>query len=345
MKVGIIGATGYSGEWLVRLLARHPRVTLSLVASRSQAGKRLADVMPVVASGVGDLTFVASEPDELAANKDVDLFFLALPHGVASEFAVPLIEAGKQVIDLSADFRLGSTALYQEYYGVEHGAPALLESAPYVLPEIADLENPDWRKSKLIACPGCYPTSVQLPLYPLLKGGVISDKGIIINSLSGVSGAGRKSTEYFSFSERVSSVVAYGSPKHRHVSEIEEQLGCFNGSPVIVQFTPHLIPVHAGIATTIVVPAIKGISELYAAWEAAYPEGKTPFVRILPTGTFPETKYVVSTNQCMMSAVKDERTGNFVITSVIDNLIKGASGQAVQIMNHWMGWDSKEGLL
>lgn len=344
MNVGIIGATGYSGEWLVRLLSHHPRAKLALVASRSQAGKTLREVMPGAAPVDSELTFVSSSASDLAAQQEVDTFFLALPHGVAAEFALPLVEAGKTVIDLSADFRLNSPENYATYYGAAHPAPAHLAITPYVLPEIADTLYPDWRSSRLIACPGCYPTSVQLPLFPLLREGVIATEGIVINSLSGVSGAGRKANEFYSFSERVNSVVAYGAPKHRHLAEIEEQLSAFADSAVTVQFTPHLIPVHAGIATTIVARAQGTVDALYAAWEAHYGDGKAPFVSILPSGTFPETKHVVGTNRCRISAVHDARTGNFVITSVIDNLVKGASGQAVQILNTLSHWPHTEGL-
>jgi len=343
MKVGIVGATGYSGEWLVRLLARHPRAELALVASRSQAGKTLGEVMPGVAGAKKNLAFVSSDVDALCANDEVSHFFLALPHGVAAEFALPLVEAGKTVIDLSADFRLDDPQTYASYYGHEHPAPDWLPRVPYVLPEIAETLYGDWRSSQLIACPGCYPTSVQLPLFPLLRNQVIGADGIVINSLSGVSGAGRKATEFYAFSERVGSMLAYGSPSHRHVSEIEEQLGEMAGSAVLVQFTPHLIPVHAGIATTIVAPAQGSIEALYDAWEAAYADAA--FIEVLPSGKFPETKHVVGTNGCRISAVFDERTQNFVITSVIDNLIKGASGQAVQILHRLAGWPETEGLL
>lgn len=343
MKVGIVGATGYSGEWLVRLLARHPRAELALVASRSQVGRTLGEVMPGVAGPKKDLVFVSSDLTTLCADDSITHYFLALPHGVAAEFALPLVEAGKTVIDLSADFRLDSPETYETYYGHAHPAPDWLPRVPYVVPEIAELLYGDWRSSQLIACAGCYPTSIQLPLFPLLQKDVISPEGIVINSLSGVSGAGRKATEFYAFSERVGSMLAYGAPKHRHVSEIEEQLSAMADVPVVVQFTPHLIPVHAGIATTIVARAQGSIDALYDAWAQAYK--KAPFVEVLPSGKFPETKHVVGTNGCRMSAVFDPRTKNFVITSVIDNLIKGASGQAIQILNRLAGWNETEGLL
>ena len=179
MNAAVIGASGYSGEELVRLLSRHPNVTLAAVTSRSLAGKFVADVMPALRHLVGELEFTHSDPVELAARDELDVFFLALPHGVASEYADPLFQAGKTVIDLSADFRLKSTAVYEQYYGQAHPAPHLLAAAPYVIPELADDQ---WKSASLIACPGCYPTSVQLPLVPLLKQGIVKPAGIVINS-------------------------------------------------------------------------------------------------------------------------------------------------------------------
>lgn len=340
MNAAIIGASGYSGEELVWLLSRHPDVVLTAVTSRSLAGKLVADQMPALRHLVGELAFTASDPTELAANPDIDIFFLALPHGVASEFADPLFQAGKVVIDLSADFRLSSTQTYQNYYGQPHPAPHLLEAAPYVIPELA---VDSWKGASLIACPGCYPTSIQIPLIPLLKAGLVQPKGIVINSYSGVSGAGRKVAEDFIYCERNESMKAYGMPKHRHLSEIEEQLEKAAFADCIVQFNPHLAPMSRGISTTIVTKAKTGIQQLYTSWEKAY-TGK-PFVSILPTGTYPDTKYVIGTNRCDISAVYDPRTENFIITSAIDNLLKGASGQAVQLMNLKFGFKETAGLV
>jgi N-acetyl-gamma-glutamyl-phosphate reductase len=270
----------------------------------------------------------------------LDVFFLALPHGVASEYADPLFQAGKTVIDLSADFRLNSTSLYKEYYGHAHPAPHLLSAAPYVIPELADEK---WKAASLIACPGCYPTSVQLPLVPLLRAGLIKPSGIVINSYSGVSGAGRKVAEDFIYCERNESMKGYGMPKHRHLSEIEEQLSRAAFADCVVQFNPHLAPMSRGIATTIVVSASSSLENVYSTWEATYAD--KPFVSILPSGTYPDTKQVTGTNRADLSAVHDLRTGNFVITSVIDNLLKGASGQAVQLLNLKFGFDETAGLL
>ena len=340
MNAAVIGASGYSGEELVRLLSRHPDVTLAAVTSRSLAGQRVADVMPALRHLVGELTFTNSDPTELAARDDLDVFFLALPHGVASEYADPLFQAGKTVIDLSADFRLNSTSLYKEYYGHAHPAPHLLSAAPYVIPELADEK---WKAASLIACPGCYPTSVQLPLVPLLRAGLIKPSGIVINSYSGVSGAGRKVAEDFIYCERNESMKGYGMPKHRHLSEIEEQLSRAAFTDCVVQFNPHLAPMSRGIATTIVVSASSSLENVYSTWEAAYAD--KPFVSVLPSGTYPDTKQVTGTNRADLSAVHDLRTGNFVITSVIDNLLKGASGQAVQLLNLKFGFDETAGLL
>ncbi len=340
MNAAVIGASGYSGEELVRLLSRHPDVTLAAVTSRSLAGQRVADVMPALRHLVGELTFTNSDPTELAARDDLDVFFLALPHGVASEYADPLFQAGKTVIDLSADFRLNSTSLYKEYYGHAHPAPHLLSAAPYVIPELADEK---WKAASLIACPGCYPTSVQLPLVPLLRAGLIKPSGIVINSYSGVSGAGRKVAEDFIYCERNESMKGYGMPKHRHLSEIEEQLSRAAFTDCVVQFNPHLAPMSRGIATTIVVKASSSLENVYSTWEAAYAD--KPFVSVLPSGTYPDTKQVTGTNRADLSAVHDLRTGNFVITSVIDNLLKGASGQAVQLLNLKFGFDETAGLL
>ena len=340
MKVGIIGASGYSGELLVQILARHPRVELSVVASRKLAGTSVAEAIPALSDQNLDLHFTSSDPAELAAHNEIDLFFLALPHGVATEFARPLIDAGKVVIDLSADFRLDSVERYAEFYGQDHPDPELLKLSVYIVPETAD---DTWTSANLIACPGCYPTSILAPLIPLIRDGVIGGESIVINSSSGVSGAGKKAAEQLSSGEGTESIVAYGAPKHRHLSEIEEQLGKAAGGSLTVQFTPHLTPMHRGIHTTVTVPSgSKTLEDIYTCWEKAY--SKAPFVIPLTTGQFPDTAHVVGTNRLEMSAVHDSRTGNFVIFSVLDNLMKGASGQAVQIMNLRFGFNETDGL-
>jgi N-acetyl-gamma-glutamyl-phosphate reductase len=340
MKVGIVGAAGYAGEVLVKLLLRHPHAQLAAVTSRTHAGKRLAQVIPAVRGADQGLVFTESDPAALAAS-DIPLFFLALPHGAAATFAKALVGAGKRVIDLSADFRIASLATYERYYGAHH-APELLPFARYVLPE---LTPPAWKaEAKLVASPGCYPTSILVPLVPLLKGGVVSREHIVVNSMSGVSGAGRKVEETYLYVERAESAKAYGLVKHRHLSEIEEQLALLSGAPTVIQFNPHLAPMRIGIATTITVPAAPGatVDSLYASWRAAY--GSAPFIQLLPSGETPDTAAVTGSNRVDMSAVHDPRTGNFIVTSAEDNLVKGTSGQSVQIMNLWHGWDEAAGL-
>jgi N-acetyl-gamma-glutamyl-phosphate reductase len=266
---------------------------------------------------------------------------LALPHGAAADFAKALVPAGRKVVDLSADFRVADLATYEKYYGVHH-APELLPSAKFVLPELTD---PKWKSVlKLAAAPGCYPTSTLVPLLPLLKAGLISREHIVVNSFSGVSGAGKKLEETYLYVERTESAKAYGLTKHRHLAEIEEQLSAAAGAKIVLQFNPHLAPMRRGIATTITVPAAKGatIESLYATWRAAY-AGRS-FVAILSSGETPDTAHTVGTNRVDISAVLDARTGNFVITSALDNLVKGASGQAVQIMNLWLGLPETAGL-
>jgi len=342
-KVGIVGASGYTGEELVRVLARHPHVQLAAVCSRTLAGKAVADEIPRL-RGIVDagLLFSASSPAECAAS-DVAVWFLALPHGVAAEYAQPLIAAGKRVLDLSADFRLRDLGLYKKYYGHDHPAPALAAAARYVVPEL-QLDD-TWKQAQLIACPGCYPTSIQVPLVPLLRAGLVKPEPgrLIINSYSGVSGAGKKADVGYLFCERDSSIKAYGIPGHRHIAEIEEQFGVAAGQPVVVQFNPHLAPMHRGIATTIVVPAA-GVTaaQVEAVWQQVY--AGRPFVSVLKSGDFPDTAHVANTNRVAMSVVADARTGNLIITSVIDNLLKGAGGQAVQALNLMMGWSETAGL-
>jgi len=340
MKVGIVGASGYSGELLVKLLLGHPHVTLAAVTSRTHAGKPLATVIPAMRGQDRGLRFTDSDAAALAAS-DLDLVFLALPHGAAADFAKVLVPAGKRVIDLSADFRIADLATYEKYYG-KHHAPELLPQARFVLPE---LTPPAWKtEAKLVAAPGCYPTSVLVPLVPLLRDGIVSRQHIVVNAFSGVSGAGRKVDEAYLFVERAESAKAYGLVKHRHLAEIEEQFALRTGAPAVIQFNPHLAPMRRGIATTITVPAANpSVDALYASWRAAY--GAAPFVQLLPSGETPDTAYVVGTNRVDLAAVHDPRTGNFVITAAEDNLMKGASGQAVQIMNLWCGFPETAGLV
>ncbi|MDP2138968.1 MAG: N-acetyl-gamma-glutamyl-phosphate reductase [Candidatus Didemnitutus sp.] len=343
MNVGIVGASGYSGEVLVKLLLAHPHVTLTAVTSRQHAGKALSSVIPALRGTVADaLTFSNSDAAALAAREDIGVWFLALPHGTAADFAQALVPAGRKVIDLSADFRVTDLATFEKYYGSHH-APELLPQARFVLPELTD---PSWRtEAKLAAAPGCYPTSTLVPLAPLLAAGIVAREHIVVNSFSGVSGAGKKAEEAYLYVERAESAKAYGLVKHRHLAEIEEQLSLRADAKVTVQFNPHLAPMRRGIITTITVPAAAGatIGSLYAAWRAAY--AGRPFVAILPSGETPDSAHVTGTNRVDISAVHDPRTGNFVLTSALDNLMKGASGQAVQIMNLWCGFPENAGLV
>jgi N-acetyl-gamma-glutamyl-phosphate reductase len=342
MNVGIVGASGYSGEVLVKLLLGHPQVKLTAVTSRQHAGKPVSAIIPALRGTAADqLKFSDSDAKVLAARNDIDLWFLALPHGAAADFAKALVPAGRKVVDLSADFRVADLATYEKYYGAHH-APELLPSAKFVLPELTDSK---WKAElKLAAAPGCYPTSTLVPLLPLLKAGVVAREHIVVNSFSGVSGAGKKLEETYLYVERTESAKAYGLTKHRHLAEIEEQLSAATGAKIVLQFNPHLAPMRRGIATTITVPAAPGatIESLYAAWRAAY-AGRS-FVAMLPSGETPDTAHTVGTNRVDISAVLDARTGNFVITSALDNLVKGASGQAVQIMNLWLGLPETAGL-
>lgn len=342
VKTAIVGASGYSGEELVRLLLRHPHVELAAVTSRQYAGQALAQVFPRHASdarGKG-LRFTEPKIDELAATAGI--VFLALPHGVAAEFAGPLLDAGCTVIDLSADFRLKSAATYQEFYGHDHPAPALLQKSVYGLPEVY---RSDIKGAKLIASPGCYPTSILLPVLPLLKAGLVKKDGIIADSMSGVSGAGRKVEVDYLFAECNESVRPYGIPKHRHLSEIEEQLSLAAGQPVILQFSPHLIPVNRGILTTLYLTPQKSslrAEEVAQCYQNAY--ANEPFVRLLEGRALPDTKNVTGTNMIDMAWRLDGRTGRLIVMSAIDNITKGASGQAVQSMNIRCGFPETAGL-
>jgi N-acetyl-gamma-glutamyl-phosphate reductase len=276
--------------------------------------------------------------------------FLALPHGVAAEFAVPLLRAGVQVIDLSADFRVKNPETYREFYAHDHPAPELLPQAVYGLPEI---HRAAIQQASLVASPGCYPTSVLLPTIPLLRAGLVKPSGIIADSLSGVSGAGRKAELDYLFVECNESVRPYGVPKHRHLSEIEQELSLAAGGTVTIQFTPHLIPINRGILTTLYLAPgehfgdAKGMAELgekiTSCYQAAY--GNEPFVRLLEGKALPDTKNVAGTNVIEIAWRLDPRTGRLIVMSAEDNLVKGASGQAVQSLNLMCGFPETAGLV
>ncbi|MGA2868640.1 MAG: N-acetyl-gamma-glutamyl-phosphate reductase [Verrucomicrobiota bacterium] len=341
-KIAIVGASGYSGEELVRLLLNHPHAELVAITSRQYAGQTVAQIFPKFASHPKSKNLRFVEPNAEVLAKQADVVFLALPHGVAAEYAVPLLDAGAVVIDLSADFRLKSAEIYKEFYAHEHPAPDLLKKSVYGLPEVYREEI---KKSLLIASPGCYPTSILLPTIPLLKAGLIKPTGIIADSMSGVSGAGRKADLDYLFVECNESVRPYGVPKHRHLSEIEEQLSFAAGTKVVIQFTPHLIPINRGILTTLYLEPVEKLTEetVSATYKKFY--GHEPFVRLLEGKSLPDTKNVEGTNVIEIAWRLDPRTGRLIVMSAEDNLTKGASGQAVQSLNILCGWPETAGLV
>jgi len=348
-KVAIVGASGYSGEELVKLLLRHPRVELVAVTSRQYAGQTVARVFPKYANEPRAKGLCFSEPNAALLAKAAEVVFLALPHGVAAELAAPLLKLGCQVIDLSADFRLRSPAVYKEFYGHDHPAPELLRQAVYGLPEVYRAKI---KGASLIAAPGCYPTSVLLPVLPLLKEGIVKSTGIIADSLSGVSGAGRKAELEYLFAECNESARPYGIPKHRHLSEMEEQLGLAAGRPVVIQFSPHLIPINRGIVTTLYLSpegqfesesGMEALADrITGCYQGAY--GEEPFVRLLDDKSLPDTKNVAGSNVIEIAWRLDGRTGRLMVMSALDNLAKGASGQAVQCLNILRGFEETAGL-
>lgn len=341
IKTAIVGASGYSGMELLRLLLGHPGVELVAVTSRQEEGRALREVFPRFHKAAGaELKFIAPDPDAIAAT-GAQVAFLALPHGVAAEIATALMERGLRVIDLSADFRLRDAAVYEEFYGHRHPAPALLDEAVYGLPEIRENEI---RGARLIASPGCYPTSILLPLLPLLREKLVDPSTIVANSMSGVSGAGRKPDLTLLFCECNESARAYGVPKHRHLSEIEQELTLAAGQPVVISFIPHLIPVNAGIVTTTTVMLCDGVSPdaIGAALEQAY--GRQPFVRLLGRGGCADSKHVTRTNFIDIGWQHDPRTGRVILMSAEDNIGKGAGGQAVQSFNLMFGFSVTDGL-
>lgn len=339
LNVSIVGAAGYSGEELLRILIRHPEVKIKSITSRKNDGVHISEVFPRFADT--DLYF--SRPDVPAIIENSDVVFLALPHGLASEYAEPFIKAGLKVFDLSADFRLNSLDKYKEYYGVDHPAPALLELAVYGAPE---RHRSQIISTQLVACPGCYPTSVTLPLAPLLKENLVSPHHIVVCSMSGVSGAGRKVDLPFIFPECNESVRPYAVCGHRHLPEIEQELAEAAGvDEVAINFIPHLVPVNRGIHSTIVVNLEKDVTvaQIETALTQAYQTA--PFVRVLPAGKLADTKHVTLTNVCEIGFTYDPHTKKLILSSAIDNLTKGASGQAVQAMNIVYNFNETTGLL
>ncbi len=341
-KVAVIGASGYTGEELVRLLLGHPNVALVAATSRQLAGKTLAEVFPRFAHHeiASALKFSDSNAKQVA--RDASIVFLALPHGLAAEFAKPLLSAGARVIDLSADFRIKNADVYKEFYGHDHPAPDLLGQSVYGLPEIY---RDQIRKAKLVACPGCYPTSILIPLRPLVRRKAIDRRTILVSSMSGVTGAGRKAEVDYLFSECNESVRPYGVPKHRHLSEIEQELSILAEEQIVIQFTPHLVPINRGIVTTIYADIAANVVNMDPAliFNGAYAE--EPFVRLLGDERLPDTKNVAGTNFIDIAWKIDKRTNRLVVMSSIDNIVKGASGQAIQSMNLMLGVPETAGLI
>lgn len=339
INAAILGASGYTGSNLVRLLLAHPQVDLVAITSRRQVGTPLSTVFPRLAGLPGaELPFLDADMDAVAAS-GAEIAFLALPHGQAANYAIPLLEKGLRVIDLSADFRIHDAAVYEEFYGEPHPAPALLPEAVFGLPEV---HGEAIRNARLVASPGCYPTSIILPLLPLLRRQLIDPSTIVANSTSGVSGAGRKADLSLLYVECNESVRAYGIPKHRHLSEIEQELSLAAETPVLISFIPHLVPVTAGICTTITATLLASPQEISNALETAY--SSCPFVRLLGPGGYPDTKHVTGTNFIDIAWHHDPRTKRLVLLSAEDNLGKGAASQAIQSMNLMAGFEETSGL-
>ncbi len=329
VRIGILGASGYTGAELLRLLRYHPHVAIAALSADRQAGKPIGAVFPHLAGeDLPDLVTIG-EVDWSA----LDLVFCGLPHGTTQEVIAGLPRHLK-VIDLSADFRLTDIATYAEWYGHEHRAPELQREAVYGLTEI---ERERIRQARLIAVPGCYPTAAQLPLIPLLRAQLIDPDDIIIDAKSGVSGAGRAAREGSLFCEVSEGIQAYGVAGHRHAPEIEQGLSLAAGRKLVVNFTPHLMPMNRGILSTIYVRLAPGatIGDLRAVLEGAYRD--EPFVRVLPEGSLPATRHVRATNLCLIGLSRDRLANRAILVSALDNLVKGASGQAIQNMNAMLG--------
>ena len=350
IRAGIVGATGYAGAEIARLISNHPHAKLGWVGSRSYMDKRLSSVYGnlykfVDLSCINDDTELMKE-ELLSLADDVDVIFTATPQGAcASMMSEALLEKVK-VIDLSADFRLKDVSVYEQWYKIEHKAPAFLEEAVYGLVELA---RDRVRGARLVANPGCYTTCSILTAWPLVKKGLIDPNTLIISALSGVSGAGRGAKTANLFCEVNESAKAYGVATHRHTPEIEEQLGYAAGSPVTVSFTPHLVPMNRGILVTEYASLVKkpdgtlpAEEELRAAYEEVY--GNEYFIRLLPAGLCPETRFVEGSNFVDISCKTDERTGRVIMMGALDNLMKGAASQAVQNMNVLFGLPETDGI-
>jgi N-acetyl-gamma-glutamyl-phosphate reductase len=336
IQVAILGASGYTGAELVRLLALHPDFRISVMTGDRKAGQPMAGVFPHL-GGLDLPDLIAMDQVDYSA---IDAVFCCLPHGTTQE-VIAALPGHVRIVDLSADFRLSDVATYAQWYGHEHRAPALQKEAVYGLTELARAKVAG---ARLVANPGCYPTSVQLPLIPLLEAGLISAGDIVIDAKSGVSGAGRAAKEANLFTEVAEGIHPYGIASHRHAPEIEQGLSEAAGSPVVVSFTPHLIPMSRGMLSTIYARVTPGNNA--GTLRAALAErfwGET-FVRVLPEGMVPATRHVRGSNFCLINVFDDRVRDRVIITSVIDNLVKGASGQALQNMNLMHGLPESLGL-
>ncbi len=336
-KVAIVGATGYTGLELLRILAHHPQAEIACVTSRKETGKKIKEIFPFE-DAFEELVFAPPEPD-LVAEK-AELAFLCVPHGAAAQMARALRAAGVRVIDLSADFRLKDPKTYESWYKLAHQAPDLLSEAVYGLTEI---HREEIREANLIANPGCYPTASLLPLIPLLKEGLIAPEGLIIDAKSGVSGAGRSAKLRLIYCEVNEDFCAYNVAIHRHTPEIEQELSLAAQKEIVVNFTTHLVPMNRGILATIYAKAQTGDEQAFFEALRSY-YASSSFVKILPPGQFPNTAHVRGTNLCLIGLKYDPRTGRLILVSAIDNLVKGASGQAVQNMNLMFGLPEETGL-
>jgi N-acetyl-gamma-glutamyl-phosphate reductase len=333
IKVGIVGGTGYTGVELLRLLARHPQVQLHIITSRSEAGMAVADMFPNLRGHV-DIAF--SAPNQTAL-RECDVVFFATPNGTAMTMTPSLLAAGVRVIDLAADFRLKDAAEWQSWYGMPHACPDLLAEAVYGLPEV---NRAAIAKAQLIANPGCYPTAVQLGFLPLLEADVIERQGLIADAKSGVSGAGRKAEVHTLLCEASESFKAYAVPGHRHLPEIRQGLNQA-ATGASLTFVPHLTPMIRGIHATLYARLTKE-TDLQNLFETRY--RNEPFIDVLPKGAHPETRSVKGANTCRMAVHRPQGGDTVVVLSVIDNLVKGAAGQAVQNMNIMFGFDERAGL-
>lgn len=339
LRVGIVGASGYTGVELARILAGHEKIQLTVATSRQYAGKALAEVFPNLRKRVDIVCENLGAADLIDR---ADFFFTAVPHKTAMDIVPKLLAAGKKVVDLSADYRIHNPAVYEEWYQ-EHTSPELLGEAAYGLPEIY---RDQIKHARLTANPGCYPTSVILAVTPLLRAGLIDPTTLIIDSKSGTSGAGRAANVGTLFCEVTDGFRPYKvGGVHRHIPEIEQELSIAAGKSVTVSFTPHLLPISRGILSTIYATLTdKGKeADLQTLYEHLYQH--EPFVRVLPAGTPPATQHVRGSNCCDLALQQDGRTGRLIIMSAIDNIVKGASGQAVQNMNLMNGFLETEGLL